>query len=78
MSIEHPTCPYCGEPLDKIIEKGLEKHSPCAKLDCSGQQLNREGPKVRCWIFSVLDVRRNRGNQTPCRVPFHTAVSFHR
>jgi hypothetical protein len=43
MSIEHPTCAHCGEPLDKIVEKGVEKHSPCTKAGCPGKQLNRGG-----------------------------------
>ncbi len=38
MSVEHPTCPHCEEPLDKTVENGVAGLRPCTNSKCPGKE----------------------------------------
>ena len=40
MSIEHPTCPYCDEPLERTVENGIAGTKPCTNSKCPGKESN--------------------------------------
>ena len=42
MSIEHPTCPYRDEPLERTVENGIARTKPCINSKCPGKESNVE------------------------------------
>jgi len=39
MSVEHPTCPYCDEPLERTVENGIAGTKPCTNSNVLGKSL---------------------------------------
>jgi hypothetical protein len=42
MSVEHPTCPYCDEPLERAVESDFAGLKPCTNSKCPGKESNIE------------------------------------
>ena len=46
MSVEHPICPYCEEPLDRMIENGVAGLRPCTNSKCPGKEPDVEDLEI--------------------------------
>ena len=46
MSVEHPTCPHCEEPLDKTVENGVAGLRPCTNSKCPGKEPDVEELRI--------------------------------
>ena len=42
MSVEHPICPYCEEPLDRMVENGVAGLRACSNSKCPGKRSDIE------------------------------------
>lgn len=45
MSVEHPICPHCEEPLDRMVEDGVAGLWPCTNSKCPGKRPDLEAQK---------------------------------
>ena len=48
MSVEHPTCPHCGHPLDRMVDNGVgfAELRPCTNPKCPGKLPGAEDPEL--------------------------------
>jgi hypothetical protein len=46
MSVEHPICPHCEEPLDRMVEGGVAGLRPCTNSKCPGKRPDLEAPEI--------------------------------
>ena len=56
MSVEHPTCPHCEEPLNRVIDNGVAGFGPCPNPQRPGKQPDAEDVKIN-------HVRREAGGK---------------
>ena len=46
MSVEHPICPRCEEPLERIVEDGVAGLQPCTNSKCPGKRPDVEASEI--------------------------------